>query len=158
MLPPPPATVADLGCGTGTLSVLLAEEGFAVDGVDFSPRMIAQAEAKAAGHDRVRFMLGDAAAPPLQPGRYDVVLSRHVLWAMPDPAAALVRWCGLLRPTGSLVLVEGSWSTGAGLGAEETAALVRETGRSVEVRRLADEPLWGRPVADERYLVTSPPA
>jgi SAM-dependent methyltransferase len=119
--------------------------------------MIAQAEAKAAGRDRVRFRHGDAADPPLQPGRYDVVLSRHVLWAMSDPAAALVRWCGLLRPSGSLVLVEGSWSTGAGLRAEETAALVRETGRPVEVRRLTDERLWGRPVTDERYLLTSPP-
>jgi hypothetical protein len=68
----------------------------------------------------------------------------------------LVRWCGLLRPAGILVLVEGHWSTGAGLRAEETAALVRQTGRPLEVRRLNDEPLWGRPVTDERYLVTSP--
>ena len=96
--------------------MLLAQEGYEVDGVDLSTRMIAQAHTKAAGRDRVRFWHGDAADPPLQPGRYDVVLSRHVLWAMPDPAAALIRWCGLLRPTGSLVLVEGRWSTGAGLG------------------------------------------
>jgi SAM-dependent methyltransferase len=34
VLPPAPATVADLGCGTGTLSLLLAEQGYAVDGED----------------------------------------------------------------------------------------------------------------------------
>ena len=38
---------------------------------------------------------------------YDVVLSRHVLWALPDPVEALRRWSALLRPEGRLVLVEG---------------------------------------------------
>ncbi len=86
-LPPAPATIADLGCGTGTLSLLLAGEGYAVDGVDFSPEMVRRAQAKAG--DVARFVEGDAAAPPLEPASYDVVLSRHVLWAMPSPAEAL---------------------------------------------------------------------
>ncbi len=46
-LPAPPARIADLGCGTGSLSVLLADEGYAVDGVDFSPEMVRRARAKA---------------------------------------------------------------------------------------------------------------
>ena len=41
VLPPAPARVADLGCGTGTLSVLLAELSYDVSGVDLSPKMIA---------------------------------------------------------------------------------------------------------------------
>ena len=86
-LPTAPATIADLGCGTGTLSLLLAGEGYAVDGVDFSPEMVRRAQAKAG--DVARFVEGDAAAPPLEPASYDVVLSRHVLWAMPSPAEAL---------------------------------------------------------------------
>src|SRR6478736_3596059 len=36
VLPPAPARIADLGCGTGTLSLLLADAGFTVDGVDLS--------------------------------------------------------------------------------------------------------------------------
>ena len=47
LLPPPPARVADLGCGTGSLSLLLADEGHPVTGVDFSPAMVARAVAKA---------------------------------------------------------------------------------------------------------------
>ena len=40
----PGGQVADLGCGTGTLSILLANEGgHAVTGVDFSPEMIRRA-------------------------------------------------------------------------------------------------------------------
>ena len=46
---PAPARVADLGCGTGTLSLLLAEQGYAVTGVDFSPAMVERARDKA-GH------------------------------------------------------------------------------------------------------------
>ena len=111
VLPPQPARVADLGCGTGTLALLLAAEGYAVDGVDFSPEMIRRAVAKPAV-GQVTFTQADADNPPLEPGAYDVVLCRHVLWVMPDPAATLHRWIGLLAPGGRLVLVEGSWTTG----------------------------------------------
>ena len=114
-LPAAPARIADLGCGTGTLSVLLADAGHHVDGLDFSPGMVRRAEAKAAGRAHVRVLLGDAYDPPLAPAAYDVVLSRHVLWAMPDPALALSRWTRLLKPQGILLLVEGRWSNNVGL-------------------------------------------
>lgn len=152
-LPAPPARVADLGCGTGTLALLLAEEGYAVDGVDFSPEMVRRAIEKAG--DVATFVEADAAEPPLAEASYDVVLSRHVLWAMPSPAAALQRWIGLLAPGGRLLLVEGSWSTGAGLSAEQTVELVRDAGRGAELRRLPEPVLWGREIADDRYLVVS---
>lgn len=159
LLPPAPARVADLGCGTGTLSLLLAGEGYAVDGVDFSPAMVARAVAKADGRSDgrldVRFMVGDAAVPPLAPGAYDVVLCRHVLWALPDPAAALRHWVDLLAPGGQLVLVEGRWFNGAGLSAAETVALVEATGRPAELTRLPEPVYWGRAITDERYVVRS---
>jgi SAM-dependent methyltransferase len=153
-LPEPGARVADLGCGTGTLALLLAEEGYAVTGLDFSPEMVLRAQAKA-GHV-AELVQGDAADPPLERAGYDVVLSRHVLWAMPSPAAALERWIGLLRPGGRLLLVEGSWSTGAGLTSAETRDLVRATGRRAELQRLTEPVLWGHEISDDRYLVTSP--
>lgn len=157
-MPPAPARVADLGCGTATLSLLLAEEGHRVDGIDLSPEMLSRARAKVAdagATDRVTLAIGDAATPQLEQAAYDVVLCRHVLWALPDPADALARWVALLRPGGRLVLVEGSWSTGAGLTAEQTRALVATTGRPVEVTHLTDPVLWGREIDDERYLVVS---
>ena len=152
-LPDPPARVADLGCGTGTLSLLLAEEGYAVTGVDFSPAMVERARAKA-GHVAA-FHVGDAAEPPLEPASYDVVLSRHVLWALPDPAAALERWIGLLAPGGRLVLVEGRWSTGGGLTSGQTLDLVRAAGREARLRPMPEPVFWGREIDDERYLVVS---
>ena len=154
-LPRPPARVADLGCGTGTLSVLLADEGYVVDGVDFSAAMVELAVAKADGHAGTSFVVGDAAYPPLDRGAYDVVLCRHVLWALPAPGEALDRWVSLLTPSGRLLLVEGSWHTGAGLLPDETVGLVRAAGREAELQPLDDPTLWGGEISDVRYLVAS---
>ncbi|MCW2792518.1 MAG: SAM-dependent methyltransferase [Nocardioides sp.] len=154
-LPAAPARVADLGCGTGTLSLLLADEGYLVDGLDFSPEMVRRAQAKAGRRDDARFVVADAATPPLKPATYDVVLCRHVLWAMPDPAAAVRTWIELLAPGGRLVLVEGRWFNGAGLAAAETVALVSSTGRPAEATLLPEADYWGREIDDERYVVVS---
>ncbi|MGW6929840.1 class I SAM-dependent methyltransferase [Lentzea sp. NPDC054927] len=156
LLPAGSASVADLGCGTGSLSVLLAQAGHDVRGVDLSPRMVAAAQAKAdnAGVPAV-FVQGDASHPPYPPASCDVVLARHVLWALPDPAAALRCWVNLLKPGGLLVLVEGRWSTGAGLTAAECRALVLEVRQEADVTRLDDPALWGRAIDDERYLLVS---
>ncbi|WP_447004983.1 methyltransferase domain-containing protein [Saccharothrix isguenensis] len=148
VLPTAPASVVDLGCGTGSLTALLAEAGYDVRGLDLSERMVAAARAKV---DGVEFRQGDAARPPYPPGSFDVVLARHVLWALPDPAAAIERWRALLKPGGRLVLVEGRWHTGAGLTAADCVALLGEG----DVRPLTDPALWGREITDERYLVHS---
>ncbi|SOC57506.1 class I SAM-dependent methyltransferase [Ornithinimicrobium cerasi] len=152
VLPPAPAQVADLGCGTGTLTRLLTDEGYAVDGLDLSPRMIERARLKVPG---ARFVVGDASAPALAAGGYDVVLSRHVLWALPDPRAAFARWVDLLQPGGTVVLVEGRWSTGAGLTAAQTEQIVRSHCEEVQVTHLTDPVYWGRPITDERYLIVA---
>ncbi|MEU4741342.1 methyltransferase domain-containing protein [Actinosynnema sp. NPDC023658] len=150
LLPPAPASVVDLGCGTGSLTALLTGAGYDVRGLDLSGRMVTAARAKVPG---VEFRQGDAARPPYPPASFDVVLARHVLWVLPDPAAALDRWRALLKPGGLLVLIEGRWSTGAGLTAAECVALLGEG----DVRPLDDPALWGRDITDERYLVASRP-
>lgn len=152
-LPAAPGRIADLGCGTGTLTLLLANEGYRVDGVDFSPEMIGRAVAKAGARDDVRFVEADAAAPPLEPATYDVVLCRHVLWAMADPTAALSAWVNLLAPEGRLVLIEGRWFNEAGLSVAETVALVEATGLRADLTLLPEPVYWGRVIDDERYIV-----
>ena len=107
VLPPAPATVADLGCGTGTLALLLAEQGYTVDALDFAPAMVDLATRKLdAAPPAVRSLVtvrpGDAAHPGLAPASVDVVLCRHVLWALPDPVAVVGRWVSALRPGGRL--------------------------------------------------------
>lgn len=146
--------MADLGCGTGSLSVLLAEAGHDVHGLDLSEEMIKAARAKASGVSAT-FTTGDAARPPYPKASFDVVLARHVLWALPDPAAALREWVSLLKPEGVLLLVEGRWSTGAGLTAAQTRSLALEVRTEAVITPLTSEDLWGRSIEDERYLLVS---
>lgn len=155
-LPEPPADIIDLGCGTGSLSVVVAQQGHHVTGVDLAPRMIERARVKArAAAVEIGFQVADASRPPLPKASADIVLARHVLWMFPDRRAVLGRWAGLLRSGGRLVLIEGRWSTGAGMPADElVSALPREL--VVSTRSLSgDTELWGGPVDDERYLVTA---
>ncbi|MGP3928252.1 class I SAM-dependent methyltransferase [Streptomyces sp. 8N616] len=173
-LPGEPSDVLDLGCGTGSLALLAAEQGHRVTAVDLSPRMAERARAKLAGTG-ARVLVGDAAEPPVGERRFDAVLARHVLWMLGDPAAVLRRWSGLLRPGGRLVLIEGFWGTGTGTGtrtgtarpvgipaAELAAAAAQLPAAFVRTESLSADPaLWGRPVADERYAMLvrpSPPA
>ncbi|WP_438488751.1 class I SAM-dependent methyltransferase [Streptomyces sp. S186] len=154
-LPPAPSAVLDLGCGTGSLALLAAEAGHRVTGVDRSPAMLARARRKLAGRSAA-LVVGDAAQPPVGERRFDAVLVRHLLWALPDPAAALRRWASLLAPGGRLVLVEGRWgeSTQLGLTAAELAALTAPLATRTELIPLSDDPvLWGREVHDERYAL-----
>lgn len=155
-LPPAPADLLDLGSGTGSLSVLLAEAGYTLHGVDLSPQMVLAARSKAAAAGvTATFEEGDAGDPPGQPKAYDVVLTRHVLWALPQPGDAVRRWVDLLRPGGRLLLVEGRWWTGGGLTANQVTALVAPHTASRDVVPLPDPDLWGGPVDDERYLVVA---
>lgn len=156
-LPARASDVLDLGCGTGSLSLLAAEQGHRVTGVDASPAMVGRARAKLAGRDAA-FLVGDAAAPPVGEQRFDVVLVRHVLWALPDPGRALRHWRGLLRPGGRLVLVEGVWGTvtPAGISADALTALLTPLAERTRVERLSGEAaLWGKEVEDERYAVVA---
>ncbi len=93
--------------------------------------------------------------PPLDEGAYEVVLARHVLWALPDPGLALDRWLRLLTPGGRLVLIDGRWSTGAGLPAEEALELLSARECETTPTSLDDPRLWGAPVVDERYLIVA---
>lgn len=111
---PPGAHVADMGCGTGFLSAILAEQGFAVTGIDASPGMLAHA--RGLGLPSATFTEGDATAPVLtEADGVTAVVSRWLLWTLPDPVRALRRWADIVRPSdssalpGLIVVADGLW-------------------------------------------------
>jgi len=107
LLPAPPATVLDMGAGTGFLSLLMAAQGYQVTAADISPGMLARLKVKAAdaGLD-ISVAECDALQPPA--GHFDAVVERHLVWTLPDPAAALAAWHSV-APDGRLILLEGTW-------------------------------------------------
>lgn len=111
--------ILDAGCGTGEMSFLLAELGHEVYGLDISKNMLAKAEEKAktkagsAGGRPIRFQWGDAENPPFEPGFFDVVFCRHVLWTLPSPQTALDSWTKILKDNGKIVVIDALWDDGS---------------------------------------------
>src|SRR5271157_2490599 len=104
-----PLDALDAGCGTGFLSFELAARGHRVTGVDFAPAMLAEARRKAAERTvSVRFEEADAEQLPFPPHSFDLAISRHVLWTLPHPEAAIDEWIRMLRPGGRLVVFDGA--------------------------------------------------
>jgi ubiquinone/menaquinone biosynthesis C-methylase UbiE len=156
-LPPAPAPLLDVGCGTGSLSLVLAELGHQVTGIDFSAAMIALARKKAARAGRtIPFLVRDASALQLPGQQFAAIVCRHLLWALPDPAVALQHWSKLLRPGGRLLLVEGFWHTGGGLHAAQVASALPAAFTVIAIEQLGKHAtLWGAAMDDERYIVVA---
>jgi 2-polyprenyl-3-methyl-5-hydroxy-6-metoxy-1,4-benzoquinol methylase len=102
---PGDATVLDLGCGTGQMSLYLARADRVVVGADLSlPSLrLAAAAARRFGL-RVRFVQTDLHQPALPEAAFDVVYSSGVLHHTPDPRAAFARVARLAKPGGMIVL------------------------------------------------------
>lgn len=96
--------VLDVGCGTGTFAILLADRGFEVTGVDPALASLNVARAKP-GADRVRWIHGEATdLPQLQ---FDLTtMTGNVAQAIVEPSnweATLGGVYDALRPGGYLV-------------------------------------------------------
>jgi magnesium-protoporphyrin O-methyltransferase len=81
--------ILDAGCGTGALSVALAERGASVIGVDIAPAMIQLARERSRGTKSLAFQVGDMLDPSL--GQFDVIVAMDSLihYDLPDAMSTL---------------------------------------------------------------------
>lgn len=101
--------VLDVGCGTGTDAIFLAQLGVQVTGIDLSPAMIARAERKvdALGLSHaVRLCAMDLAELHRLPaGQFDGIISSYAaLNTVPTLTAFAADAARLLRPNGRMIL------------------------------------------------------
>src|SRR5580692_3099697 len=102
-LPPPPATVADIGGGPGRYSLWLAALGYQVLHRDVVPLHVEQLRRQAAGNPLIDSAVGDARDPGLDPGRADAVLLLGPLYHLDrraDRLEALAAAARVVRPGG----------------------------------------------------------
>jgi SAM-dependent methyltransferase len=109
-----PASVLDLGCGTGSLAFAAAERlpGAAVTGLDHSEAYVSHARSRAAD-THLHFEQGDAAALPYGNSSFDSVLSLLVLNFVPDAHRAAREMVRVTRPGG--VVAAAVWDFRGGL-------------------------------------------
>jgi SAM-dependent methyltransferase len=130
LLPPAPSRILDAGAGTGFLSLIAARLDHQVTALDLSPKMLEglRSAARSEGLE-IEIVVGAADKPP---EGFDAVMERHLLWTLPDPAAALGAW-RRAAPTGRLVLVESLW------GRVDPLEKIRAGARR-QIRRVRGEP------------------
>ncbi|MGW4162874.1 trans-aconitate 2-methyltransferase [Streptomyces sp. NPDC004788] len=101
-----PARIADLGCGPGNVTVLLADRwpDAHITGFDLSPEMLERAEKDWAGTTKgggwLDFRPADAAhwTPD---DAYDLIVSNAALQWVPNHPESFASWIGGLRPGGT---------------------------------------------------------
>ena len=103
---PSEATIADVGCGTGQMSLFLARAGRRIVGADLTRASLrlAAAAAHRFGLGGVQFVQMDLNRPALRRGAFDVVYSSGVLHHTPDPRAAFAQLATLARPGGMIIV------------------------------------------------------
>ena len=95
--------VLDVGCGTGSTMLALAERGMDCTGVDPSAPMLAAARARMEGAGRAaRFIQADAGTYMFAPGKFDALVSRFGVMFFADPVAGFANLRGAARPGGQL--------------------------------------------------------
>ncbi len=108
---PDGSRVLEAGCGTGCQTITLASQspGAFFTCIDCSGPSLDKARARCeeAGLRNVRFQKADLLDPPFGPGSFDHVFVCFVLEHLPDPRRALDTLKALIRPGGSITVIEG---------------------------------------------------
>ncbi len=100
-------TVADLGCGTGALTVELSRRFDRVIAVDNTPAMLEAARTRTAEvSDRVELLEGDLKALPIEDNHCDAAMMVLVLTYLDDPQSAVQEMARILKPGGRAVVVD----------------------------------------------------
>jgi ubiquinone/menaquinone biosynthesis C-methylase UbiE len=108
---PPGSRVLEVGCGVGAQTVTLAKNspGAIITAIDVSEASIAQARTKmeSAGIDQVTFQRADILDFPFRAESFDHVFVCFVLEHLADPTEALSILHRVIKPGGTITLIEG---------------------------------------------------
>ncbi|MDB5415248.1 MAG: putative SAM-dependent methyltransferase [Rubritepida sp.] len=98
--------VADMGSGNGVVAEKLARLGYQVIAIERAETRIELMRRRLAQFPGVEVRQGDAMSPPLEIGEVDAIVSRNLVWMLPDPAGALAEWSRLVGPGGRVAALD----------------------------------------------------
>ena len=108
---PAGSRVLEAGCGTGAQTVILSKNspGAEIISVDISPGSLRNAAARVRAEEitNVTFQAGDLFSLPFAPGSFDHIFVCFVLEHLANPVQALRGLRPLLKPGGTITVIEG---------------------------------------------------
>lgn len=102
--------VLDIGTGPGLFPIILGRDGHEVTAIDYSDGMLAMARKnceEAGVPCDIRKM--DAQHLEFEDESFDLIVSRKVLWNLPDPVGSYREWLRVLKPDGKMILFDANW-------------------------------------------------
>lgn len=101
--------VLDLGCGPGFFSVLLANFGCQVIGIDYSDKMLEEARKNAEKFEvNIEFQKMDVQDLAFQDEAFDLIITRNVTWNLEKPVQAYKEIWRVLKNKGHLLNADGN--------------------------------------------------
>ena len=102
--------ILDVGTGPGFFAIILAEAGYQVTAVDYTPAMLEQARKNAGAlAERIDFRQMDGQRLEFPDESFDVVISRNLTWVLEYPEQAYASWKRVLKKPGLLINFDANW-------------------------------------------------
>jgi len=139
LVPPPPAKLLDLGVGPGWTSLLFAQRGYEVVGVDLAPAMVelARVNQARAGVTNLTLLVADYESFTARP-TFDIAVFYDALHHAEDEERALAAVWLALKAGGVCVTVEPGAEHGSDEGARAAVARFGVTEKSMPPQRIID--------------------
>jgi ubiquinone/menaquinone biosynthesis C-methylase UbiE len=101
----------DIGTGPGFLAITVAKLGCMTTGVDYTEGMLEKARKNAESFRvNITFRQMDAHNLDFEDHRFDLIVSRNLVWNLEHPEIAYQDWFRVLAPGGKLIVFDGNWT------------------------------------------------
>jgi ubiquinone/menaquinone biosynthesis C-methylase UbiE len=96
--------VLECACGTGAITVCIAEKCRRLIATDFASGMLKQAARKCRRFSNVSFKRADITSIKCKDDRFDKVVAGNVIHLLPDPGKALAELERVVKPGGKIII------------------------------------------------------
>ncbi len=100
----PTDTVLECACGTGAISIYIAQKCKKLIATDFAPGMLRRASKKCRKYPNITFKKADITNIKCKDGRFDKVVAGNVIHLLPDPEKALHELERVVKQGGEIII------------------------------------------------------